>query len=165
MIHSRRMKTPTLTISLTTIAMMSKKSKELTQRPGLSPKLHPHHTTWYTMGANKLKCTLCLKNRAGSQRPLLLIQPPCYSDFIPQHERPAFFERARNFIKRRFPKVDLGKLGPIGFGTKSGNASVVIGNLNIPAQHEANQNTNNKINTYLMNKHLLDTLTHNSCWQ
>ena len=35
-------------------------------------------------------------------------------------------ERARDFIKRKFPRVDFGKLGPIGFSKKPGNETTIV---------------------------------------
>ena len=35
-------------------------------------------------------------------------------------------ERAKELIKRNFPKVDFGKLGPIGFGKKPGNETTIV---------------------------------------
>ena len=32
----------------------------------------------------------------------------------------------RNFIRRRFPRVDFGKLGPIGFSKESGNETTLV---------------------------------------
>ena len=46
--------------------------------------------------------------------------------FIDQDDKPAYLERARDFIKRRFPRVDFGKLGPIGFSKKPGNDTTIV---------------------------------------
>ena len=41
-------------------------------------------------------------------------------------EKPAMLERAKKFIKRKFPRVNFGKLGPIGFSKKSGNETTIV---------------------------------------
>ena len=46
---------------------------------------------------------------------------PLLGGFIHQDDKPALLEKARDFIKKRFPRVDFGKLGPIGFSKKPGN--------------------------------------------
>ena len=46
--------------------------------------------------------------------------------FIHQDDKPALLERARDFIKRKFPRVDFGKLGPIGFSKKPGNDTTIV---------------------------------------
>ena len=51
---------------------------------------------------------------------------PSLGDFIDQDEKPALLERARDFIKRRFPRVDFGKLGPIGFSKRFGNETTIV---------------------------------------
>ena len=51
---------------------------------------------------------------------------PLLEGFINQDEKPELLERARAFIKRKFPKVDFGKLGPIGFGKKPGNEDTIV---------------------------------------
>ena len=51
---------------------------------------------------------------------------PSLGDFIDQDEKPAYLERARAFIKRRFPRVDFRKLGPIGFSKKPGNETTIV---------------------------------------
>ena len=38
---------------------------------------------------------------------------PLLGSFIHQDDKPALLERAKDFIKRRFPRVDFGKLDPI----------------------------------------------------
>ena len=40
-------------------------------------------------------------------------------DFIHVDDRPAFLERAKAFIKARFPKADFSKIPPISFGKKT----------------------------------------------
>ena len=51
---------------------------------------------------------------------------PLLSGFIHQDDKPALLERARDFIKRKFPRVDFGKLGPIGFSKKPGNETTIV---------------------------------------
>ena len=51
---------------------------------------------------------------------------PLLGDFIHQDDKPALLERARDFIKRRFPRVDFAKLGPIGFSKKPGNETTIV---------------------------------------
>ena len=43
---------------------------------------------------------------------------PLLKGFTHPDDKPKLVDRARDFIKRKFPKVDFGKLGPIGFGKK-----------------------------------------------
>ena len=50
---------------------------------------------------------------------------PSLEGFIHQDDKPALLERARYFIKRKFPRVDFGKLGPIGFSKKPGNETTI----------------------------------------
>ena len=50
----------------------------------------------------------------------------CWTGFIHQDENQRYLERARDFIKRRFPKVDFGKLGPIGFSKKPNNDTTIV---------------------------------------
>ena len=51
---------------------------------------------------------------------------PLLGSFIHQDDKLAYLERARAFIKRRFPRVDFGKLGPIGFSKKPGNDTTIV---------------------------------------
>ena len=51
---------------------------------------------------------------------------PLLGGFIHQDEKPALLERARDFIKRKFPRVDFGKLGPIGFSKKPNNDTTIV---------------------------------------
>ena len=41
-------------------------------------------------------------------------------------EKKSRLEKALAFIKKRFPKVDLRNLGPIGFGKKSSNETFIV---------------------------------------
>ena len=47
------------------------------------------------------------------------------SDFSSLEERQGKVNQALDFIKRRFPKVDLKKLGPIGFSKKGAQSEIV----------------------------------------
>ena len=60
-----------------------------------------------------MKCKRCGTNRA-------------LEGFINQEDKPVLLERARAFIKKRFPRVDFGKLGPIGFSKKPGNETTIV---------------------------------------
>ena len=51
---------------------------------------------------------------------------PLLGGFINEEDKPAFLEKARDYIKRFYPKVDFGKLGPIGFSKKSGNETTIV---------------------------------------
>ena len=51
---------------------------------------------------------------------------PSLEGFLYQEDKPALLERARAFIKKRFPRVDFGKLGPIGFSKKPANETKIV---------------------------------------
>ena len=51
---------------------------------------------------------------------------PLLGGFIHQDNKPALAERAKDFIKKRFPRVDFGKLGPISFSKKPGNETTIV---------------------------------------
>ena len=51
---------------------------------------------------------------------------PSLGSFVHQDDKPAMLERAKEFIKRKFPRVDFGKLGPTGFSKKSGNETTIV---------------------------------------
>ena len=51
---------------------------------------------------------------------------PLLGGFIHQDDKPALLERARAFIKNRFPRVDFGRLGPIGFSKRPGNETTIV---------------------------------------
>ena len=50
---------------------------------------------------------------------------PLLGDLLIPEERQSRVDRAIDFIKRRFPKVDLRKIGPIGFSKKGAQADIV----------------------------------------
>ena len=52
---------------------------------------------------------------------------PLLGSFIHQDDKPALLERARDFIKRRFPRVDFRKLGPISFSKRPGKFKTSLG--------------------------------------
>ena len=54
------------------------------------------------------------------------VEIPSLEGFTHQDDKPAMLERAKEFIKNKFPKVDFAKLGPIGFGKKSGNVGRIV---------------------------------------
>ena len=51
---------------------------------------------------------------------------PSLGSFVHQDDKPAILERAKEFIKRKFPRVYFGKLGPTGFSKKSGNETTIV---------------------------------------
>ena len=51
---------------------------------------------------------------------------PSLGSFVRQDDKPAMIERAKEFIKRKFPRVNFGKLDPIGFSKKSGNETTIV---------------------------------------
>ena len=53
-------------------------------------------------------------------------QIPSFEGFIHEEDKPTVLENARGFIKKLFPKVDFGKLGPIGFSKKPGNDTTIV---------------------------------------
>ena len=52
-------------------------------------------------------------------------ETPLLGDLLQPEERQSKVDRAIDFIKKRFPKVDLKKLGPIGFSKKGARADIV----------------------------------------
>ena len=52
-------------------------------------------------------------------------ETPLLSDFLDDEEKKSKVDRAIDFIKRRFPRVDLTKLGPIGLSKKGARAEIV----------------------------------------
>ena len=53
------------------------------------------------------------------------VETPLLSDFSSLEERRGKVNQAIDFIKRRFPRVDLKKLGPIGFSKKGAQSEIV----------------------------------------
>ena len=51
---------------------------------------------------------------------------PLLGSFVHQDDKLAMLERAQKFPKRKFPNVNFGKLGPIGFSKKSGNETTIV---------------------------------------
>ena len=54
------------------------------------------------------------------------VEIPSLEGFTHQDDKPAMLERAKEFIKNKFPKVDFAKLGPVGFSKKSGNETTSV---------------------------------------
>ena len=54
------------------------------------------------------------------------VETPSLEGSTHQDDKEAMLERAKTFIKNLFPKADLAKLGPVGFGKKSGNVGKVV---------------------------------------
>ena len=52
-------------------------------------------------------------------------ETPLLGNFINPEERQGMINKAINFIKSRFPKVDLKKLGPTGFSKKGTQTDIV----------------------------------------
>ncbi|KAL9969873.1 hypothetical protein ACROYT_G022144 [Oculina patagonica] len=53
-------------------------------------------------------------------------ETPLLGSFIHQDDKPAMIDRAKDFIKRKFPKVNFAKIDPIGFSKKSGNETTIV---------------------------------------
>lgn len=53
-------------------------------------------------------------------------ETPLLSGFLHEDDKPAMIERAKKFIKKKFPQVDFRKLGPIGFSQKGGNGTTFV---------------------------------------
>jgi len=53
-------------------------------------------------------------------------ETPLLGDWLVPEEKESRIERAKDFIRKRHPKVDFRKLGPIGFGQKSGNETFIV---------------------------------------
>ena len=53
------------------------------------------------------------------------VETPLLTDFSSLEERQGKVKWAIDFIKKRFPKVDLKKLGPIGFSKKGAQSEIV----------------------------------------
>ena len=51
---------------------------------------------------------------------------PLLEGFIHESDKPSILDRAREIIKRKFPKVDFKTMGPIGFSKKSGNETNIV---------------------------------------
>ncbi|KAL9983791.1 hypothetical protein ACROYT_G006021 [Oculina patagonica] len=54
------------------------------------------------------------------------VETPLLGSFINQDDKPAMIDRAKDFIKRKFPKVNFAKIGPIGFSKKPGNDTTIV---------------------------------------
>lgn len=96
------MVTETLTISLTTTMITNKRSTQ--------PDLFNQVRRPLPTGANKLKCKRCNTSRAGCLTRLISDETPFLGSFIHQDDKPAMIARAKEFMKRRFRRVNFGKL-------------------------------------------------------
>ena len=54
------------------------------------------------------------------------VEIPSLEGFTHQDDKPAMLQRAKEFVKNKFPKVDFAKLGPVGFSKKSGNETTIV---------------------------------------
>lgn len=54
------------------------------------------------------------------------MEPPLFGGLVHQNDRPALIERAKDFIKGKFLRVDFGRLDPIGFGKKPENEYTIV---------------------------------------
>ncbi|MCV6575503.1 MAG: hypothetical protein OIF58_07185, partial [Cohaesibacter sp.] len=54
------------------------------------------------------------------------VEIPWLEGFTHQDDKPAMLERAKTYIKNKFPKVDFGKMDPVGFSKKSGNETTIV---------------------------------------
>ena len=79
-----------------------------------------------TMVVNNMKCKLCSTNRADCQKHHLMKIYLCWVALFIKMINQLILKDARAFIKRRFPRVDFGKLGPIGFSKKPGNDTTIV---------------------------------------
>lgn len=50
---------------------------------------------------------------------------PLLGGFIHEEDKPVRLEKAKDFVRKRFPRVDFGKLGPIGFSKKGDGTEIV----------------------------------------
>jgi len=50
---------------------------------------------------------------------------PLLGDWLIPEEKQSRLDRAKDFISKRFPRVDFGKLGPIGFSKKGNEIEIV----------------------------------------
>jgi len=53
-------------------------------------------------------------------------ETPLLGDFISPEEKQSNLEKAKEYIKSRFPRVDFSKIGPISFGKKSGTQYDIV---------------------------------------
>ena len=109
---------------MTTMMMMILMlEKRLTLNPAISAwKQNPHAT----MVVNKYELQNMQHEQSGLPETTFDESIPFLGGFINQDDKPAILQRARDFIKKKFPRVDFGKLGPIGFGKKSGNENTIV---------------------------------------
>ena len=53
------------------------------------------------------------------------VETPLMGDFVGPEEKQSIIDRGLDFIKKRFPRVDFKKLGPIGFSKKGAQTDIV----------------------------------------
>ena len=51
---------------------------------------------------------------------------PLLEGFIHDDEKPELVDKVMDFIKRKFPRANIPKLGPIRFGNKPGNENTIV---------------------------------------
>ena len=51
---------------------------------------------------------------------------PLLGDLLDPDDKQSRLERAKDFIRKKFPRVDFRKLGPINFGKKQGNENTIV---------------------------------------
>ena len=77
-------------------------------------------------GGEEIEMQTMQQEQSGLQEISFDEDIPLLGSFIHQDDKPALLERAKDFIKRRFPRVDFGKLDPIGFSKKPGNETTIV---------------------------------------
>ena len=110
-------------------------SQDLGSRPRCQPPLQdPNETTHFWPGSASTP-----GGHSGEEIPMQTMQHEksrlpdtsyfeisSLEGFNHQDDKPAMLERAKAFIKNKFPKVDFGKMDPIGFSKKSGNETKIV---------------------------------------
>ena len=114
------------TISTTmTTTMMNKRPTQpghfgLTQRPAPYMLSTPYH------GVEQHEMQMMQHEKSGLPE-TSFDEIPLLEGFIHQEDKPALLEKANKFIrKKKFPRVDFVKLGPIGFSHKPGNETTIV---------------------------------------
>ena len=82
----------------------------------------PYQTGAPYHGGEQTEMRTMQHEQSGLPDTSFLEEIPLLSDFMHPDDKKAMLESAKYFIRRRFPKVDFKKLGPIGF-SKKGNQS------------------------------------------
>ena len=76
-------------------------------------------------GGEQIKMKTMQHEQSGLPDTSYDVEAPLLSDFVNPEEKQGKVNKAIDFIKRRFPKVDLKKLGPIGFSKKGAQSEIV----------------------------------------